>query len=92
MTLVDNRIEFNLFNQLVKDGWYVVDMAEYEPAISDIVTWCRTTLGPMMIMYDSDQDCVWHGGMLEMPPGGSLKTLFAFRNEADYTMLRLKWA
>ena len=92
MALVDNRPELKMFEQLADDGWYVVDMAEHEPKIFDIVEWCRETLGPMMIMYDLDWNCNWHGGMLEMYPGGGLKTLFAFRNAADYTMLRLKFA
>lgn len=92
MALVDNKTEFKLFEQLVKDGWYLVDMAPHEPAIFDIVKWCRETLGPMMVMYDLDQDCVWHGGMIESYPGGGMKTLFAFRNPADYTMLQLKFA
>ena len=92
MAGIATSVEFEMFNQLHKDGWYIVDMAEHEPAIFDIVQWCRETLGPMMIMYDWDQDCVWHGGMIEMYPGGGMKTLFAFRNPADYTMLKLKFA
>lgn len=85
-------IEFKMFEQLATDGWYVVDMAQHEPKIFDIVEWCRTTLGPMMISYDLDWDRVWHGGIIEQYSGGPLKTLFAFRNTADYTMLRLKFA
>ena len=92
MAGIATSVEFEMFNQLHKDGWYLVDMAPHEPAIFDIVEWCRETLGPMMISYDLDWDRVWHGGIIEPYPGGGMKTLFAFRNQADYIMLRLKFA
>ena len=88
--------QFEMFDQLKSDGWHIVEMKEYEPKIFDVVTWCRNTLGPMLTVYDMDiRDCCWHGGQIEVPkesyPGGVL-ILFAFKDEADYTMLRLKFA
>lgn len=83
--------QFEMFDQLVKDGWTVHNMAEYESKIFDVVEWCRQTLGPMLTMYEADIiDCRWHGGlvvMMEKP-----YTLIAFKDPADYTMLKLKWA
>lgn len=96
MALVDNRTEFKLFEQLAKDGWYLVDMAQHEPAIFDIVMWCRDTLGPMLVMYDMDiWDRRWHAAQVEVPNSGypgNVMILFAFKEAADYTMLKLKFA
>jgi hypothetical protein len=88
--------QFEMFDQLRKDGWHIYDMKEYEPKIFDIVTWCRDTLGYMLVSYDLDiQDCRWHGGQVDVPNSGypgNVMILFAFKNEADYTMLKLKFS
>lgn len=89
-------VEFKLFDQLAMDGWSVYDMTEFEAKIFNIVDWCKTTLGPMLVIYDTDgHRCRWHAGMLELPDTGypsTLKCLFAFKDPADYTMLKLKWS
>ena len=83
--------QFEMFDQLRKDGWTIYDMAEFEPKIFDIVAWCRDTFGSMLVMYEADIiNCRWHGGMVEMME--KPYTLFAFKDPADYTMLKLKWA
>ena len=92
MAISDYRHEFDLLDQLRKDGWYIVDMAEHEPNIRDIVKWCNEILGKMLIMYDLDYwVCRWHGGTIEVSDN-KLLTIFAFKSEADYTMLKLKFA
>ena len=87
--------EFVLLDQLKKDGWSMHDMGEYESRLGEIATWCRQTLGNMLMIYDADIiDCCWHGTTLALPtadePDRSL-CVFAFKNEADYTMLKLKF-
>jgi hypothetical protein len=84
--------QFDMFDQLKNDDWYMVDMTEYQFKIFDIVTWCRDTLGPMLTIYDADiRNCRWHGGQVDTHVAGVLM-LFAFKDEADYTMLRLKFS
>jgi len=90
-------VEFKMFDHLVElDGWTVYDMTEFETKIYGVVDWCKTTLGPMLVIYDIDRHhCRWHAAMLEVPNSGDLSTLkclFAFKDPADYTMLRLRWA
>ena len=88
--------EFDIMNQLRRDGWQLYDMAEFQPNIGPVTEWCRNTLGPMMVSYDYDQHCNWHGALVEMPGSqqGTAyhKCIFAFKNTADYTMLKLKWS
>jgi hypothetical protein len=88
--------EFEMLDQLRRDGWHLHDMAEYESKIFDVVEWCRQTLGNMLTMYDADViDCRWHGATVSMPTADKPQRymcIFAFKEEADYTMLRLRWA
>ena len=88
--------QFEMFDQLRRDGWHIFDMKEHEPKIFDIVEWCRDTLGNMLVMYDLDcYDCRWHGAQVEVPNSGypgNVMVLFAFKDPADYTMLKLKFA
>ena len=84
--------QFDVIKQLREDGWYVYDMKEFEPKISEVVKWCRDTLGSMLVMYDMDVwNCRWHGPLVDTYGAGML-LLFAFKEEADYTMLKLKFA
>lgn len=84
--------QFDMFDQLKNDDWYMVDMTEYQFKIFDIVTWCRDTLGPMLVIYDAGiRNCRWHGAQVDTYGAGVLM-LFAFKDEADYTMLRLKFS
>ena len=88
--------QFEMFDQLRKDGWHIFDMKEYEPKIFDIVTWCRDTFGYMLTVYDADwHNCCWHAAQVEVPNSGypgDVMVLFAFKDPADYTMLKLKFA
>jgi len=87
--------QFEMFDQLRKDGWHIFDMKEYEPKIFDVVDWCRGTLGSMLTVYDLDVwDCRWHAAQVEVPNSGypgDVMILFAFKEESDYTMLKLKF-
>ena len=87
--------QFEMFDQLRKDGWHIFDMKEYEPKIFDIVTWCRDTFGYMLTVYDADwHNCCWHAAQVEVPNSGypgDVMILFAFKEESDYTMLKLKF-
>ena len=88
--------QFKMFDQLRKDGWHIFDMKEYEPKIFDIATWCRDTFGYMLTVYDADwHNCCWHAAQVEVPNSGypgDVMVLFAFKDPADYTMLKLKFA
>jgi hypothetical protein len=88
--------QFEMFDQLRRDGWHIFDMKEYESKIFDVVDWCRDTLGSMLTVYDADfWNCRWHGAQVEVPNSGypgNVMVLFAFKDPADYTMLRLKFA
>ena len=88
--------QFEMFDQLRKDGWHIFDMKEYEPKIFDIATWCRDTFGYMLTVYDADwHNCCWHAAQVEVPNSGypgDVMVLFAFKDPADYTMLKLKFA
>lgn len=88
--------EFEMLDQLRRDGWSIYDMAEFEPNIMEIVTWCRETLGYMLTMYEADViDCRWHGATVSMPTADEpdrYMCIFAFKDPADYTMLQLRWA
>lgn len=85
--------EFDIIEQLHKDdGWYVHDMKEFGPKMFEVFDWCCDTIGPMLTVYDADiRDCRWHGARVDTYGAGVL-FLFAFKNEADYTMLKLKFA
>jgi hypothetical protein len=88
--------QIKMFDQLRRDGWHIFDMKEYESKIFDVVDWCRDTLGSMLTVYDADfWNCRWHGAQVEVPNSGypgNVMVLFAFKDPADYTMLRLKFA
>lgn len=92
----DTRKQFEMFEQLRQDGWHIFNMKEFEPRIFEVVTWCRDNLGPMLTIYDIDSyNCKWHGGQIEVhntPYPGGVMTLFAFKDPADFTMLKLKFA
>lgn len=75
---------------LHQQGWTVIDMAEYEPNIASIASWCRTTLGDMLINPDVDISR-WFGAVIPFETGPA-KCFFAFRNPADYTLFQLRWA
>ena len=53
---MNNRLgvgpDFDLMDQLRRDGWQLYDMADFEPIIGPVTEWCRNTLGPMMVSYD----------------------------------------
>lgn len=75
---------------LHRQGWTVIDMAEYEPNIAPIAAWCRATLGNMLINPDVDIER-WFGAVIPFE-NGPAKCFFAFRDPADYTLLQLRWA
>jgi hypothetical protein len=80
----------DMFLQLEKQGWTIVNMAEYEPNIAPIAAWCRNTLGDMLINPDVDVSR-WFGAVITYGDNPA-QCLFAFRDPADYTLLKLKWA
>lgn len=86
------KSEYRVLDDLRRDGWNLYDMAEYEPNIFKIADWCREQFGPMLINPELDWGCEWHGTTLELPPERRYFTIFAFKNPAHYTLLKLRWA
>lgn len=83
---------FEMFEQLRQDGWYIYDMKPYDHKIFDVIAWCRESLGNMLTVYDADiLSTRWHGSQVDTY-GAGIMLLFAFKDEADYTMLKLKFA
>ena len=82
--------EYQLLDQLRKDGWTLQDMTQYERQIFKIVPWCRETFGDMLVIYDVDAwQCRWHGTTLKV--GDRHLPIFAFKDPADLTLLQLRW-
>jgi hypothetical protein len=80
----------DMFLQLEKQGWTIVSMEEYKPNIGPIAEWCRNTLGDMLINPDVDVSR-WFGAVVAYE-NNQTQCLFAFRDPADYTLLKLRWA
>lgn len=76
--------------ELHRQGWTIIDMAEYEHNIAPIASWCRTTLGNMLINPDVDISR-WFGTTITFE-NGPPKCFFAFRDSKDYTLFLLRWS
>lgn len=79
----------DMFLQLEEQGWLVVNMADFEPNIAAISAWCRNTFGNMLINPDVDISR-WFGAVIVH--NHKAQCLFAFKDPADYTLLKLKWS
>lgn len=82
--------EYQLLDQLRRDGWTLQDMTAYEQQIFKIVPWCRETFGDMLVIYEADEwRCRWHGTTLKV--SDNYVPIFAFKDPADLTLLQLRW-
>jgi len=86
--------EYQLLDQLRKDGWTLQDMSPYEKNMFHVVSWCRETFGDMLVIYEADEwRCRWHGSSvrLKYEKGDKYLPIFAFKDPADLTLLQLRW-